>query len=902
MNLPLRTVAPGIVALTVGAGAVDTQAQTPLYQSDAFTVTRTEVRQGRWTATALSRDSIVSTYPRAGREMHFRFSLNGQDNEFPSGTEHTLYIRPAAGRIESPVYVFGQEQPPFIPTPEAYPTSEEGVARVTISLDLRHVRQALERTGSYDPPYGEPIRRLDAVYAIGDVEPLTWDARGLRPGGPAQLTDPDGDGIYTLTIPVEAQYTRPLAGEGRAVWRRRADISAFPQLRSPELLVDALYNLSLEELTQLVREDGALSAGAKWPGVWTRDVAYSSVLALAIVAPDAVRRSLMAKVDSAGRIIQDTGTGGSWPISTDRMTWALAAWELYAVTGDQEWLRTAYGIISRSVRADLHAVFDLSTGLVKGETSFMDWREQSYPRWMDPRDIAQSAALSTNVVHAATYHILADMAEALGHPPQDWKEVAEGIEAAIQQHLTLPHTGHHAVFRYGRVAATLEPRSDALAEALHVIYGRLSPERAAAAAASLPVVEFGAPTFWPYIPQIPVYHNGALWPFVSAFWAWASADAGSTAGVEHGLASIYRPAALFLTNKENMVASTGHFDGTELNSDRQLWSVAGNLATSYRVLFGMRFRPDRLELRPMVPPAYAGERTLSGLRYRGAVLTITVRGHGDAVASVRLDGRPVERAEIPATLAGAHTMEIQMNGRWTPTAINGVENHWSAETPAARMEGGLLVWEAVPGAVRYLVFKDGGIEQGTLERQFPMRGGVVAEYQVAAVDSSGLTSFLSEPVRVEPEGAVIVARPMGAPLEREHAGFSGDGYVRLTRETNTTIEIPVTIACSGVYLVEPRYANGSGPINTDAKAAIRTLRVGSDDIGVLVMPQRGTDRWTDWGYGTGLRLELPADEYTLVLAFTDRDENMDGRVNTALLDHLRLTRLSFDAAGPDACR
>lgn len=48
-----------------------------------------------------------------------------------------------------------------------------------------------------------------------------------------------------------------------------------------------------------MREDGALSAGAKWPGVWTRDVALSAILSLAIVAPDATRRSLLAKVDSA---------------------------------------------------------------------------------------------------------------------------------------------------------------------------------------------------------------------------------------------------------------------------------------------------------------------------------------------------------------------------------------------------------------------------------------------------------------------------------------------------------------------------------------------------------------------------------------------------------------------------
>ncbi|HEU4881274.1 MAG TPA: hypothetical protein VFT45_03485 [Longimicrobium sp.] len=903
MNLPLRTIVPGIVALTVGAGAVDAQAQTPLYQSDAYTVTDTSVRQGRWMATALSRDSIVSTYPRAGREMHFRFSLNGLDNEFPSGTEHTLYIRPAGGRIVSPVYVFGQEQPPFIPTPEAYATSEEGVAQVVISLDLRHVQRALQQTGSYDPPYGEPIHRLDAVYAIGDVEPLSWDARALRSGGPAQLTDPDGDGIYTLAIPVEAQYTRPLAGEGRAVWTRRADLAAFPRMRSPERLVDALYSLSLEELTQLVREDGALSAGAKWPGVWTRDVAYSSVLSLAIVAPDAVRKSLMAKVDSAGRIIQDTGTGGSWPVSTDRMTWALAAWELYAVTGDRNWLRKAYDIISRSAGADLHAALDVNTGLMSGETSFMDWREQSYPRWMDPRDIAQSAATSTNIVHYATYRLLADMADALGESPTQWTEVADGLRTAINTHLWQPDLGWYATFRYGRAFPSRSPRSDALAEALAIIYGAADDAQQARLAARMPVVDFGAPTFWPYIPNIPSYHNGALWPFVNAFWLWASAEAGNTAGVEHGLASIWRPAALFLTNKENMVASTGHFDGTELNSDRQLWSVAGNLAASYRVLFGMRFDPDRLRFTPMVPPAYGGERTLSGLRYRGATLTITVRGHGDGVASVRLDGQPVERAEVPASLTGEHTVEIQMNGRWPAGEINLVQNRFAPETPAIRLQGETLAWAAVPGAVRYAVYRDDRPASTTTETQVALGAADgVAEYQVLSVDSAGVESFLSEPVRVAEEGAVLIARPQFVELEREHAGFSGEGYVRLTRESNLVVEVPVRIACGGVYLVEPRYANGSGPINTDAKAAIRTLAVGGDAIGVLVMPQRGTGRWTDWGYGTGLRIELPASEYTLRLEMTPRDENMDGHVNTALLDHLRLTRLSTAADAPAECR
>ena len=50
---------------------------------------------------ALGRDTIVSSYPRAAREVRFRFSLNGLENEFPPGTEHTIYLRPVNGRQET---------------------------------------------------------------------------------------------------------------------------------------------------------------------------------------------------------------------------------------------------------------------------------------------------------------------------------------------------------------------------------------------------------------------------------------------------------------------------------------------------------------------------------------------------------------------------------------------------------------------------------------------------------------------------------------------------------------------------------------------------------------------------------------------------------------------------------
>jgi hypothetical protein len=292
-----------------------------------------------------------------------------------------------------------------------------------------------------------------------------------------------------------------------------------------------------------------------------------------------------------------------------------------------------------------------------------------------------------------------------------------------------------------------------------------------------------------------------------------------------------------------------------------------------------------------VPPAYAGERTLSNLRYRGAVLSVTVRGYGDGVASARLDGRLIERAEIPATLTGAHTLDIEMNDRWPAGSIHLVANRWAPDTPAATLHADALMWAPVPGAAKYDVYRNGvliGSTQGT-------SAGVgeadeMAEYQVMAVDSAGIGSFLSEPMRRVPADAEIFARPADAPLER--AGSTGPWYVRLTRERNTSVRVPVRAACGGTYDVDARYANGNGPINTDAKAAIRTLLVDGRPAGVLVMPQRGVNAWKNWGYGTPLRVSLSPGEHTLTVAYTPLDENMDRRENTALLDHLRLTRVS----------
>jgi hypothetical protein len=113
-----------------------------------------------------------------------------------------------------------------------------------------------------------------------------------------------------------------------------------------------------------------------------------------------------------------------------------------------------------------------------------------------------------------------------------------------------------------------------------------------------------------------------------------------------------------------------------------------------------------------------------------------------------------------------------------------------------------------------------------------------------------VTSFLSEPVRVAGAGGEQTFEPQGAPVETLQQGYAGVGYLRLTREQHTAVDVTVRVPRAGTYAVDVRYANGSGPINTGSSAAVRTLLVDGDTAGVLVMPHRGEGRWSDWGGAT----------------------------------------------------
>jgi len=877
----------------------------PLWQSAAYTLYADRVVQGPHEARALSATELVSNYvspanDRLSPRIEFKFSLNGKDNEMAAGLNHVLLAvpRPGGGPIETPPIVFGQHY--VDATPAAATTYLAPNTPVRIRLDLRPVLAAFKKQGFYTTSKGDKLYQQDFkhVYVAGGTAPLSWDFDNLTNKSELEMTDADGDGIYevalTLNQPAAAKTTA-------ASWKKTVNTADFPQYSSDYPLADALYNLALEEARRAVEPDSTFRTGKEWAGVWTRDVSYSIILAQASLQPKVAMKSLLRKVSPTGRIIQDTGTGGAYPCSTDRVIWATAAWEIYQATGDEAWLRRAYPIVKQSLADDRQNAYDPATGLVRGESSFLDWREQTYPRWMQPVDIYQSENLGTNAVHYQANIVLAQMAAKLGQPgvAAQHKRQAEAIKFGINQHLWQEGRGYYGQYLYGRTALSLSPKAEALGEALCVLFGIAEGERAQQVVSKTPTVPFGVPCIYPQIPGLPPYHNDAVWPFVQSFWALAAAQVGNEASLTESMAAIYRPAALFLTNKENFVARNGDYVGTQINSSNMLWSLSGSLGLVYKVLFGMQYQGDRLVFRPFVPQAFAGQRRLLGFKYRRAVLDVDMTGFGNQIAAITLDGQPLPDAAIPAGLSGRHKVSITLSSAApAPQPVNRVPDRFAPEMPAVELYPGhqrFLRWKPVEGTDEYLVLKNGALVTTIKAAEYPIpAAGPFAVYQIIAVDDAGRESFASEPLETGPETAAI--RPVqletvAPPATQAYQGYSGKGFIEITPSINKTLTIPVTVPETGLYAVDFRYANGNGPINTNNKCAIRTLRRGTGLLGTVVLPQRGVDEWSNWGFSNPVLVRLEKGAHPLILAYEPANQNMNGEVNQAMLDYLRVKRV-----------
>lgn len=693
-------------------------------------------------------------------------------------------------------------------------------------------------------------------------------------------------------------------------------------------LFDALYALAHAEVREASVDsirDGAFAhgepvpcdcfeTGRLWTYVWTRDTSYAVDLALASVDPLRARNSLDFKLSERRtggdlQVVQDTGSGGSYPVSTDRVVWALGAGELLKWLDDPvraAFLARTYRAVRNTVEHDRAVAFDAHDGLYRGETSFLDWREQSYPAWTanDTVHIGTSKALSTNILHLRILELSAGLAreQGDGEPAGRYAGWARALASAVRQRFWLEDRGLFSSFIMTPYDSAPVRRYDLLGSALAVLSGVATDQQARRVVASYPHLAKGPPVIWPQQPGVPIYHNRAMWPFVTAYWLRAAKAVRNDAVVNLGIESLMRGAALNLSNMENFEVLSGdawvddgELSGPVVNSQRQLWSVAGYLSMVHDVIFGLEAGERGIRFLPYVTReirhalfADADSIVLNNFRYRGRTITVVVglppvtedRAGAYRVGEIRLNGKPVTRDFVPAaSLEHRNVVAIALADTPEPAApITLVEEPsnpqrlFSPRAPVIRRvaaaEGGVRIEfehdSDAPEAVAFNVWRDGVLRAsglaGSVRSWIDTDPGHYGCYTVeASFRVSGNTSHRARPVCHGQDGEPTRVPPTGD----EDAAFAF-----VPRHTGDTL----------LRLV---YGNDAGPINTGITCAVAHLEVrqaGNGDVvaeGYLMMPHLGTADPGRQGLSSPLRARLRAGErYTVALAPDSRAINM----------------------------
>jgi hypothetical protein len=275
-------------------------------------------------------------------------------------------------------------------------------------------------------------------------------------------------------------------------------------------------------------------------------------------------------------------------------------------------------------------------------------------------------------------------------------------------------------------------------------------------------------------------------------------------------------------------------------------------------------------------------------------LDISVTGSGNVVKFFLIDGIEQTVPFLPANIQGNHKIEILLSSEKTNTSsINLLPNQFSPPAPQLHTNDFVITWDAVESAAHYLIYQNGKRVDSTKAHSYAAKTKLCYnEYQIAAVSENGLHSFLSEPTDVLPDNE----KPMYIKAEEfsyETIDTSETGvvFINLTKESNNRIKCDVEILSDATYSILAIYANGSGPVNTDNKAAIRTLAVDDTYEEPLIMPQRGSGKWDTWGKTNPVLVPLKKGSHTLEIRFEQWNENMNGTVNEVRLKELELFKL-----------
>lgn len=211
---------------------------------DEYIVTGDSVVEGEFVAYAPSRTSIVSNFRDTVRNtpmapVPVRLAFNMRDNELPQGLFHM--VDPTTDTV---LIVAGEPQE--VAAAPAHVISPD--TRCTLKVDLTAMERAFSKDGVYITATGDSIfsDEFNGVWVMGNVSPLSWSLASLSGNNRTKLRKSQEPGFYELDVTfAPTEYARSNIFSQWSIDEPNGD---YPRFTSHELLVDAIYNMSINTI------------------------------------------------------------------------------------------------------------------------------------------------------------------------------------------------------------------------------------------------------------------------------------------------------------------------------------------------------------------------------------------------------------------------------------------------------------------------------------------------------------------------------------------------------------------------------------------------------------------------------------------------------------------------------
>lgn len=593
----------------------------------------------------------------------------------------------------------------------------------------------------------------------------------------------------------------------------------------------------------------------------------------------------------------------SWPVVRDNAQWLMAASETALAGGDGRWTKRVFSAARQLLELDLRMALNRRCGLFEGTPRYLLGPVSLFPDWLQPVDLFQNMTLSEN----ASYHAaLSNIERIAAHDKTDpgIPYPSSALRDAVNTRLWNPASGCYGAALYGNPEFPVRLHSaDNAAQAVAILGGTASEAMAASIAARTPVGPFGPEMLTPRWNGDSVSANEFPPILLNTLWMAAmSATPNETAYSAAVAALIARRAAALLDGRSH----------PEMSAVRPIASLV------LRGFLGAKFAPEGMYLYPAVPAELSGDKRVTGLRYRGAILNIRITGTGRILSTFTIDGKSAAPF-IPADLEGDHEITITLAG---PSAEPGeitIASQPAAlpPTPAvawptpldARLRSGNGATLADDG---YAVYLNGILDQVIISPDYK----VCAPRELTSVQFSGVADskpagFASAPHIVYPKGweTIIRASDHAVPgtrliNDRKRAA----GIVESNRWKNRAVSFRFDAPEAGVYLVDVRYSASLGIVNPHRRTSLRRLKANDVEAGILVFPQYSPAWWhrdtgDDWQlpatYSTQLAVELDKGQNKLELVyFQPSPVYIDPLANALLFDLVRIRRVGNESRKP----